>query len=248
MTSKYACCIDINRLDDSKKALVGLENNINSRNYTSDFNEIEELIKNINFYHDNCIPDYKDNIDFLVSQINGIKRDINNLNNSLSDTIKKFSNADQLNTKDVEDIFEMFHSNTDIETLPINNNLKVTNDSNVFRKVAHELSTSVADSNSINTVPIGLGIGATGILASVGAVVVDSANNPKKDSYKKFSEPTEKVKLDFDNIEEKEYNTQELDEYEKKEEIPITPYSANRDVELTNKFLDNIDDEDKPNT
>lgn len=93
----------------------------------------------------------------------------------------------------------------------------------------------------INTVPIGLGIAATGISASVGTVIVDSMYDSKKSNV-----PTSyKNNKEFNNLEEFNENVSQLDDDSMNEQMVMaskeeefTPYHASRDKETINKFYE----------
>ena len=237
MSGKYECCIDKIRLGESIKTLEELDNCLNNNYLVNNILEIEEIIKTLNINHNNCISNYKDKIDTILYNIQDLKKEINKLNNSVAITLKEFSEADQFKTKDIEDIFGKFDNSTDVSNLTVNNNLKVAPNIQEFR---NNLATSVigAVDPSINTVPIGLGIGAAGITASIGAVVVDSMNKPKHESFEEYKEPEthEEMKFDYNNLKRVE---EERNKIEENDEQP-TPYSASRDKIKNDKFYDDV--------
>ena len=238
MSNNYTCCIDKERLNGSVETLDCIENCLTTRNLSNDFIDIEEIIKNTNFYHNNCIRNYKDKIDYIIDEIENVRKEISKLNSVLNKTINEFSQAEELKTNDVENIFEDFHCKVDVSNLSINNNLKVANNTSLFKEnvnvlkntilkdndLIQNIGTNVTETNSsINTVPIGIGIGAAGVTAAAATVYVDSINKNEKKEEKQ--EPQE------EKIEE--------DKYEMKEEEVITPYFANRDKTKSDKFYDN---------
>ena len=266
MSNKYTCCIDKERLNSSIETLNSIDNCLNNRNLSNDFIDIEEIIKNINFNHNNCISDYKDKMNYILEELEMLKKDINNLSNSMTITVKEFSNVDEFKTDDIDNIFSYFNNNTDTGTLSVNNNLKVANNIDLFREnistlkdsiksndinLINEIGTNIADvsDNNINTVPIGLGIGAAGITGAVGAVIVDSKNKARNESLYQYK-PEEEIRYDmeemnYSNEEHKEKTYDDIEEPKsepivetKKEEEIITPYSANRDKEKADKFYD----------
>jgi len=87
----------------------------------------------------------------------------------------------------------------------------------------------------INTVPIGLGIAATGISGAVGAVLVDSYNDKKKEpTIEDYKDPEEEFDLDLEPEEE----TRDLS-YPPQLEPDPTPYYASRNNSaLQAKFYD----------
>ena len=95
--------------------------------------------------------------------------------------------------------------------------------------------TTTTTSSEINTVPIGLGIAATGITASAGAVVVGTMKQKQKDNIPSYDDETNPKK---EKVEETSYD--ELDDYEEYENehrfVEVTPYHASRDKQVMNKF------------
>ena len=234
MSNGYTCCIDKERINSSIRTLNSVEDCINNRSLSNNFIEIEEVIKNTNFYHNNCIRDYKEKIDYALFELESIKREINKLNTVLSKTITEFSQAEELRSNDVDNIFNNFDCKVDTSNLSVNNNLKVAHNTTEFRENMNILKNSMNLNNDLiektnttvaeitNTVPIGLGIGATGIAVSAGAVVLDSMKNKEKENNK-------------EEVEEEKH--EEVIEPKKEEEI-ITPYFANRDKTKIDKFYD----------
>ena len=235
MSNGYTCCIDKERINSSIRTLNSVEDCINNGSLSNNFIEIEEVIKNTNFYHNNCIRDYKEKIDYALFELENIKREINKLNTVLSKTITEFSQAEELRSNDVDNIFNNFDCKVDTSNLSVNNNLKVAHNTTEFRENMNILKNSMNLNNDLiektnttiaeipNTVPVGLGIGATGIAVSAGAVVLDSMKNKEKETEKE------------EEIEEKKEEVIEPP----KEEEEITPYFANRDKTKTDKFYDN---------
>lgn len=238
MSNNYTCCIDKERLNGSIETLDCIENCLTTRNLSNDFIDIEEIIKNTNFYHNNCIRNYKDKIDYIIDEIENVRKEVSKLNSILNKTIKEFSQAEELKTNDVENIFEDFHCKVDVSNLSINNNLKVANNTSLFKEnvnvlkntilkdsdLVQNIGTNVVEANSnINTVPIGIGIGAAGVTAAAAAVYVDSMNKKEKSK---------------DEVVEEKIKTNDEDKYKLKEEEVITPYFANRDKTKTEKFYD----------
>lgn len=89
MSYNYTCCIDEERLNGSIETLSCIDNCLNNKDLSNDFIEIEEVIKNTNFNHNNCISNYKDKINYIEEELQNIKNDINSLTNSLSKTDRK---------------------------------------------------------------------------------------------------------------------------------------------------------------
>ena len=228
MSGKYQCCIDKERLNGSVKTLNELEDYLNNKYLLNNILEIEDIIRNTNINHNNCIENYKEKINTILDELQKLKKSINKLNDSVTITLKEFSEADQFKTKDVEDIFGKFNNSTDVASLSVNNNLNVANNVKLFKENMATNVISVADVET-NTVPVGLGIAAAGITGAVGAVVVDSMmDKSKKETSESFNE-----------LETYEEEPKEIKEEKKIEETP-TPYFASRDKVKNDKFYDDI--------
>ena len=229
MSNGYTCCVDKERLEKSLKVLDNMNNTINQVNLPNSFIELEELIRNINIDHNNCINNYKDNINNGLYETENIRKNINKLSIGVSKTIKEFSEADQFKTSDIEDIFGIFDNKTNVNDLAFNNNLEVAKDIQSFKE---NMATSIIGVANIetSTVPIGLGIGAAGVTGAVGAVLIDSMNDSKKDSSEDFQE--------LENFDETKTNEEEKELKTNKIEEPSTPYFANRDKTTIDKFYD----------
>lgn len=228
MSGKYQCCIDKERLSGSIKALNEVEDYLNNKYLLNNILEVEDLIRNTNINHNNCIENYKDKINSILEEIQKLKKSINKLNDSVTITLNEFSEADQFKTKDIEDIFGKFNSSTDVSSLSVNNNLNVANNVKVFKENMATSVIGVADVE-INTVPVGLGIAAAGITGAVGAVVVDSMMDKSKT----------KTNESFNELETYEEEKQEVKEEKEIDEVP-TPYFASRDRVKNDKFYDDI--------
>lgn len=103
----------------------------------------------------------------------------------------------------------------------------------------------------INTVPIGLGIAAAGISASVGTVIVDSMSTDEKPAKKRnaaadFSE-LEMFYDDSNDIEEENIYIQNEDAVMSSKQIEeVVPYHASRDTNTINKFYaDKLDEKEE---
>lgn len=74
----------------------------------------------------------------------------------------------------------------------IQNNISIiANDINNSVKTIPTVETEEPTKSEINTVPIGLGIAATGITGAVGAILYDSVSQPKKVELETYREPIE---------------------------------------------------------
>ncbi len=208
--------VNIEALQKSLETISSLDNNINNVNLSKYFTEIETKIRQINFEHANCISNYKDSMNSIYEKIDEIKENIHQLSESLKATIHGFS------TTDVNYRIEnnsLSNLKTSITQVP-----PVTQDNPEIIS-----SEPMETQETINTVPIGLGIAATGIAGSIGAIVVDSMNDHKKVEIEEYR-PTKE-----------EFTTPVVEETQKEmNPIPTfdsnSPYHASRNSEAMNKF------------
>ena len=226
--------IDFEKIQTTTRELNNIENTIHNKNLINSFYEIEEYIKNINFIHTNCITNYKDSLSILLNNYNKMVEEITRLNSTLSKTLSHYS---EIKTKDnTGNIF----SNTKTELkevtkvpLPEQNDTTVSENSNI--------------STEINTVPIGLGIATTGIVASAGAVIYDEYKRKNKNNLvlDKF-EPIEDTSIEIeDDVEDSDMD---IMSNENKQDLKTPAYQATRTNNNLDKFygenVDYYEDED----
>ena len=209
--------VNLDNIQKAIETITSMNHCINSSNLTSYFTEIETTIRQINFEHANCISNYKDTMNDIYEKIDELKENLNQLQDGLATTIQNFSaagtNYRQTNTESAK-----------LET-------SVTKVPPVTSQEPEIISSEPVEAQqTINTIPIGLGIAATGIAGSVGAIVLDSMNDHKKISLEQYK-PTETI----------EDNTTPI--LKEKSDISIapvfednTPYHASRNNEAMNKF------------
>lgn len=246
MDSQYTYSINKDKINESINTLNNIDNSINSVDLSDNFIEIEEIIKTTNFNHNNCISNYKDDINFMIEELAKIKRRINKLTDSLSNTIVEFSSSTELKSSDVENILNYYNEKRISGT-------GISFDSNAF-KAAETNLVAAAGGTEINTVPIGLGIAAAGVTASVGAVVADSITEPKQENIEQYHEKPQEVKYDYDNLQKVEQQRMEFPKDENvnnnnpQEVVEETPYLASRnDSEVMNKFYDETTNQESQN-
>ena len=210
--------IDFEKIIDTKKNLNSIEISIHNKNIVNPLYEIEEYIKNINFIHTNCITNYKDSLNILFNNINKMIEEITRLNLTLSKIITNYGDFEK------KDNNISFLSNTKTELrevtkvpLPEQNNTTVSENSNT--------------SSEINTVPIGLGIATTGIVASAGAVIYDeykrkNKNNIAVEKYKTVEDPS--IKNEDDEV--------DIVNNEDEQDLNVPAYQATRTNNNLDKF------------
>ena len=209
--------LDLEKLSNSLKVLETANNNLNNMSISNTILELDNDLNKISFEHGNCFKDYKEDLDSLVSGIDKLKRELNELNIALEKTVNSFS---------------------DIENVKFRKEDLLTSADEVT-KITPPEETEVNEKSSINTIPIGLGIAASGIAGSAGMVAVDSIlPHEEKDPLPEYEENTEIV----EKIQKPE---EQIDEFIAREEKfdDVTPYHAARDKEVIEKFYD--DEEEK---
>lgn len=224
MKESITCCIDCNKISTSINNLIPIYNLINNMNIYEGIQDIENEITKINLEHGNCIYDYKEQIRNIYNEIDLLQKDINSLFEGLNYT---FENANNGTINDFNHIKR------------IANYYQGTSASNSIFNAFKQLSTSVSTNQEqpYSTVPIGLGIAASGISAAAGTVLVDSM-------YSKNNSKSEDIE-NLDDYESETSRQEQKDDTEQKyemDEIP-TPYHASRDKIIVNKFYE--DDEDR---
>lgn len=217
--------VDLEKLSSSLKVVDTANSNLNNMHISNVISEIDADLAKISFEHGNCFKDYKDNLDVLISKVDSLKSDMTELTKSLEKTINSFSDI-ETDTK--------FRKNA-----LLNNLEEAVESSNITKipEVVTEETAEVQENSSINTIPIGLGIAASGIAGSVGAVVVDSmVPTEKKDPIPEYEEPVEiveKVKKPEEELDESIAREEKFDD--------VTPYHASRDRKVIDKFYDEED-------
>ncbi len=234
MKDNYICNIDIDKLKHSNNQISLLDNSLSYKDFSTYFIDIEKEINSINFEHGNCIENYKEDIDSILEMITEIKKGISKLDNALSRTIDSFQAKDELTGSDIEQVSETYPKTTAyLKLKSIMSNMKdpiiklLDNSENVQKIPPVETTTET--SNGMNEIiPIGLAIGATGVVASTGAVYLSNKNTNNK------------------NIELPDYEEEQevLEESPKKEEnledvfSKVTPYRAERDQSVFDIYND----------
>ncbi|MBQ6497432.1 MAG: hypothetical protein IJI58_01805 [Bacilli bacterium] len=202
--------VDLDKLTGSFKVIEEANNSLNSVSLSNIVLDLDNDLSKISFEHGNCFSNYKDDLDVLTNEIDKLKSEVNELNAALEKTIKSFADPE---------------SKSFIGTNLLNNVTQIP--------VTGQTTSEVQESNPINTIPIGLGIAASGIAGSVGAVAVDSMfHNNDNDIIPDYEEPGVEI------VEKKINDEPELDDSIAREPTfdDVTPYHASRDKEVIDKF------------
>ena len=236
MNENITCTIDSNKINSTMSELIPIYNLVNNTNILEEIQDIEKKITTINLEHGNCIKNYSENMNEIYTKINVIKRQINELFESLTFAIDTVNNH---KISDIDGIKKMvgYYSDTN-SGQEILNIFKQANNSLYSAMEMRKIQLAESVNNQFNnqeqpsTIPVGLGIAASGIAASAGTVIVDSMYSNEKENESEIENIDEYVTEEkinkSDNLEEKKY---EMDD------IPI-PYHASRDKDIVNKFYD----------
>ena len=271
MNDNYTCSIDRNKLSNSINILVSINNIINSNDVFDYIQDIETYINEINFEHGNCIDNYKEDLNLLYLKADEIKKDLASLIDSLTFSVEKVNSTGTINSSSLKELIGFYKDTSAGEKISKMLSESSNSIGNVaMRKIMEIQDPTVGSTGGYNTyqdqsditiippveqheqtttqpystVPIGLGIAATGISAAAGTVLVDSMydgnNNQSKkfviDKYKESNDEDEyDESLDNDSYEEE---TIKADPYPKKVEEYIPPYHASRVQPKDNIFYD----------
>lgn len=217
--NNYNFNIDLEQLKGSIKSISLMDDSLNSKDFTTYFLDLEKIIHTINFEHGNCITNYKEEIDYILEKIVQIREEVSKLNHTLTKTMASFSNRESHSTKE-SIINELFPNTTTSLKL---NHLDITGQN--VQKVP--LPTQPETNNNPSIIPSVLGIAATGVATSAGAIyLTNNKSKLKKNHIEKASDVLETVE-DVDTNEE-EFN----------ENMDYKRYKAERNPDNFNKYYD----------
>ena len=212
--------IDFEKIIATKNILNTIESSLHNKYFINSIYEIEEYIKNINFIHTNCITNYKESLSTLINNINKVLEEITRLNTTLSKTIT---------------YNDHFTKNSTNDNILLKSKIELKDVTKVPLPEDNESITEETTTSSINTIPIGLGIATTGIVASTGAVIYDEYKRKNKNNIilDKF-EPVEDTSIEIeDNAEDSDINKMNN---EKEIDLKTPAYQAIRNNDNIDKF------------
>lgn len=254
MNNYYNNNLDLNKINDCTDTISSLDSCLKITDLSSYIIEIEDIIKSANFEHNNFITNYKNEINSIIDDIEKVKKEVSNLSDALSRTITTF----QKNAYTDEDIKELstIYQNTDFTKIKdsivnfreniVTDIKNVTTSGNITRIPPAEKNTTTNQElkQPYSTVPIGLGIAAAGISASVGAVIVneheiknakhESNNLPKYNEYVTYEKSNKYI--DKNQEDEPDKFTQLANELNE-------AYKASRDEANKSIYYDNPHEE-----
>ena len=242
MNQNITCSINCNKINETINNLIPVYNLINNTNIYEGIQDLEKEITKINLEHGNCIDNYKDNLKAVSNEIELLQNDLKKLFESLNFVIEIENNG---NISDMNHIKKIatYYDNTSVGNNLLNlfkqtnsniSTIIAMNQEKIAQDVNNQFSNNI-DNESYNTIPIGLGIAASGISAAAGTVLVDSmyqTDNSKSSEIENLE--------DYENEEEKQEQDDSKSKYEM-DEIP-TPYHASRDKIIANKFYEGNED------
>lgn len=186
--------IDLEKISTSIETLSSVENIVNVVDLSDSFEDMEKYFRQVNFEHSNCL-DYKEPLSIIYSDLDIIKKKINELVEALRRTKYNYTIINSFSDNDIKEFTEIYKSTPASEDLSklvgTKNTFSLSQLTTKLPLEAGDVETlplpennSTVENEPINTVPIGVAIGATGIAGSIGAVIVDDVYS-KRDKYQK---------------------------------------------------------------
>ena len=258
--------VDLERISNSIETLSSVENIVNLVNLEDNFEDIEKCFRQINFEHANCLS-YKEPLDVIYQDLNTIKRKVNDLSDALRRTKNNYTTISTFTDKDIKEFSEIFKNTPSSEELSklvgtkntfkitdLNTELNIEQNNNVTTIPTPDSTNNnggtvttvpqtttipqqTTESEPINTVPIGIAIGATGIAGSVGAVIVDDIYRKREKNSKRIKkEDVYMEDYNEDDIIEEDYD---YDQIRNSSGIAQGPYRAARFSREADRFYGN---------
>ena len=231
--------IDFDKVNDSLETLLSLYDCMNNVDLKCSFKDLESYFDTINLEHDNCLNKYNSYFNEIYENIDKIKNKIDSLYENLNITINRFSNIEDQSSENISDIQELYRKNrldyssknikrkfdTSIGEVTVLDNGYTTYQNNTdYNVIPSNNQPTQQSNNSINTIPIGIAIGAAGIVGSIGSVIID-------EKYGKVKRKKPVILEDYteEEVEVGDYGYPEKEEYYGRKKImSSTPYRASR--------------------
>ena len=199
--------IDLEKIASCAETLSSIEDVMNAVDLSENFTDVEEILKHTNFEHANCIS-YKESMDIIYEDLVDVKKKVNLLAEALRRTKLNYTKISTFSEKDIKEFTEIYKETPASEDLLKLVNAKTGDFASIAKKVTADLPENQVTTiplpersenvttipapveepeieQPINTVPIGIAIGATGIAGSIGAVIVDDIYSKKEKHNKK---------------------------------------------------------------
>ena len=240
--------IDLERISSSIETLTSIENIVNLVNLSDNFEDIEKCFRQINFEHSNCLS-YKESLELIYADLESVKRKINELAEALRRTKLNYTKINSFSENDIKEFSEIYKTTPSSDELSklvginakrfslsdIATDLNGANNNNVTTIPVPD--TTPQEQEPINTVPIGIAIGATGIAGSIGAVIVDDIYTRREKKSKKVTKNDVYIEdYNEDDIIEEDYD---YDKIRKSSGIAQGPYRAARLEREADRFYGN---------
>jgi len=242
--------IDLEKLSSSVEVLSSMENIINLVNFAESFEDIEKCFRQTNFEHSNCLS-YKESLETIYYDIEFIKRRINELSEAIRKTIANYMNINSFSEDDIKEFSEIYKISSgndlaklvgaDVTVSFKNLATNIVNQNNSVTTVPVPETTPEPTTNNepINTWPIGIAIGATGIAGSIGAVILDDIYSKREGKYKSKSRRRNELEIEDyneDDIMEEDYDYSQI---RKSTGAVQGPYQAARLEREADRFYGN---------
>ena len=254
--------IDLEKITNSIETLSTMENLVNYVDLTDNFEEMEKVLRKINFEHANCLK-YKDSLEIIYRDLEQVKRKINDLIDALRKTSSAYNGVELITRKDIKTLADIYQSTPASEKLQkqleeYRKEQKTVYAASIVQIGADQQNVTVippvtteqqttnttSTNNQIDTVPIGVAIGVTGIIGSLGAIAINEKSQMKKKKRKSSPKPSiggndfkvQVFKGDTDT-------SKELDAYDEYFGAPskdeVSPYQAARMERESDRFYGN---------
>ena len=135
MAGGYTCCIDMERLNESIETLSSIDTCLSNKDFSSIFIDVEKKLKNINFEHNNCITDYKEDLDNIITNIDKVREGIYRLSDSLTKTVTGFNEVEDLNDNDLKELANLYDNTSTKNNISklLTSNIKISNNITSFQ-------------------------------------------------------------------------------------------------------------------
>ncbi len=207
----YTCCIDLKELGETVEALSSIDSCISNNSLINIFYDIDNAIKKENFEHGNCFSTFTSLFEYIASEIEGINKDIFQLNYAIQKTIIMSKQTDSKKIKDLQEISEYYGDEPAMNTghsLYTNPKIVLADNKDEFEKEMDPFIRALTDAptmedenlpyvmQNVNNLPLGLSIALTGNASSAGAAMIHSIRNIKKDKNRFYSDWENKEDID----------------------------------------------------
>ena len=235
---EYTGQIKFDKVASSIGMLSSIENHISHGELEKYFAEMEKIINSTNYNHDNCISNYKQYLNEILLDISSIKSEIKALNSQLKGIITEFDSIDEINHRDLK--------KQEFSTLKVANDMNNPNnttpgiseeDINPITPVVQEEYNESKDF----TIPIAIGVAATGIVGSISAIIIDNNKRKRKKPNLDFEDYTSSDDIEIEEKKKNQTAQDTLMNQNSNEVFEPSPYKAVRDKRSADEnYFDNM--------